>query len=126
MSQKKMRHCEICKKPLHKRNKSGYCTGKCYYKSPMYKKYQAEYQRKRYPEYKPRIKAYNKRPEVKERQKNICTNICRFIINLKESGKSRLSGKKTIGNISTNITGNTGGERKMNYTISFWDNNCRF
>ncbi|MFX0133355.1 MAG: hypothetical protein ACFFDN_06915 [Candidatus Hodarchaeota archaeon] len=80
-------NCKICNKVLGFRNNSGYCSS-CYHKSPQYKKYQRNYQKKfyrknkKYRDYKKiknqslkhkkymkkYLKKYNQKPEVKEKK----------------------------------------------------------
>lgn len=62
--------CKLCGKELNKQNKSGYCTGKCYFSSPQWKEYQARKQKEWYRNggYKKK-KEYRQQPEVKARLK---------------------------------------------------------
>jgi hypothetical protein len=64
------KYCLLCGKELAPHNKSSYCTS-CYTKSPAYKKYQRDFQRKAYYErgYAEKKKVYCNKPAVRKRRK---------------------------------------------------------
>ena len=63
-----MNNCIVCQTELAPHNKSGYCI-KCYHLSPASHEYQKNYhlELRKDPKFLKKVKAYNRRPEVRER-----------------------------------------------------------